>query len=240
MAVYLVGAGPYDMGLLTQKAIDILRCADVVLYDALVNPQILEYCKTECIKQSVGKRKGKHQLPQDKINTLLIEYANSHEIVVRLKGGSPFVFGRGYEEVRALKDVSIEPIVISGVSATTAVPESFMIPLIDRAYSDSYRTITGHSIETFTEIVTPYHSRENLIILMGAHNSKKIVDILINKKSYPLDTPIAFLSKGSSEDSSMILSTLDDISQKDDEFFISLREMTPLIIYVGETLRCYQ
>jgi uroporphyrin-III C-methyltransferase len=236
--VYLVGAGSGDVELLTLKAVNILKKADVVLYDALVNPEILKYCKSDSIKESVGKRKGKHLLSQDKINSLIVEYAKSHEVVVRLKGGTPFVFGRGYEEVRALKEHKIETVVVSGVSASTAVPESFMIPLIDREYSDSYRTITGHDIEKFDEIVTDYHTRENLIIVMGAHNSKKIVDILIDKKAYPKDTPIAFLSKGTTPEASSIVSTLENISKKDEEFFVKLKSMTPLIIYIGDTIKC--
>lgn len=236
--VYLIGAGAGDIELLTLKAVNILKQADVVLYDALINEDIFEFCKSDVKKVNVGKRKGKHLLPQNEINKLILEYAKENEVVVRLKGGTPFVFGRGFEEVRFLRSHGIEPTVISGVSSTTAVPEFFMIPLIDRNYSDSYRTITGHNIETFNDIVTPFNKRENLIILMGAHNTKEIVEILIEKKSYPSETPIAFMSRGYFEDNKIIISTLGEVNQKDEAFFNGLRNLTPLIIFVGETIKC--
>lgn len=182
--VYLVGAGPGDIELFTLKAINILKKADVILYDALVNPEFTQFCKKDTIKIDVGKRKGKHLKNQEEINELLIKYAKMNKEVVRLKGGTPFVFGRGYEEVKALKQIGITPKIISGVSSTTSVPESFMIPSIDRSFSDSYRTITGHDLNIFNEIITSYHERENLIIMMGAHKAKQIVQSLL-KNSFP-------------------------------------------------------
>jgi len=233
--IYLVGAGPGDVELLTIKAANILKQADVVLYDALVNPKALEFCKAGVIKEYVGKRKDKHLKKQDEINTLLVEYGRTHEIVVRLKGGTPFVFGRGYEEVRAIKDAGFEPVIISGVSATTSVPESFMIPSIDRKFNDSYRTITGHDIEIFDDIVTKYHPRENLVIMMGVHNLKNIVNVLI-KKNFPLDLPIAILSKGSTPDASKLTFTIGEIEKKAEDFFIEIKTLTPAIIFVGESV----
>lgn len=238
MSVYLVGAGSGDVELLTIKALNILKIADVILYDALINKEILSYAKSDAIKISVGKRKGHHLLAQEYINEEILKYAKSYDIVVRLKGGTPFVFGRGYEEVRHLRAHDIEPIVISGVSASTSVPEYFMIPLIDREYSDSYRTITGHCIDTFDSIVTPYHTRENLIILMGAHNTKEITNILIHKKSYPIDTPIAFLSQGYSANATKLISTLGEVAKSDDSFFEHIKTLTPLIMYIGDTIKC--
>lgn len=234
--VYLVGAGPGDIELFTLKAVKVLEKADVVLYDALVNPEFERFCKEECIKINVGKRKGKHIKNQDEINELLLKYAKSHENVVRLKGGSPFVFGRGYEEVSALKSQNINPIIISGVSATTSVPESFMIPSIDRTFSDSYRTITGHDLDIFNEIVTSYHKRENLVIMMGAYKAKAIVASLL-EKGFPTNTPIAYLSKGTTKDQQCIVMTLEEVSKKDDEFFEELKKLTPIITFVGETIK---
>lgn len=233
--VYLVGAGAGDVELLTLKAVNILKKADVVLYDALVNEECFEFCKKDVLKIAVGKRKGHHSKKQEEINMLLVEYAQSHNVVVRLKGGTPFVFGRGYEEVRAIKHAGLEPVVISGVSSTTCVPESFMIPLIDRKFNDSYRTITGHDIEVFDEIVTTYHKRENLVIMMGIHNLKNIVKNLISK-GFPLETPIAILSKGTTKDESKLVSTLDEISKNNDDFFTDIKALTPAIIFVGQTV----
>ena len=233
--IYLVGAGPGDVELLTLKAVNILKIADVVLYDALVNPEALEFCKEGVIKEYVGKRKDKHLKKQEDINSLLVEYGKTHEVVVRLKGGTPFVFGRGYEEVRAIKDAGFEAEIISGVSATTSVPESFMIPSIDRKFNDSYRTITGHDLEVFSDIVTAYHARENLVIMMGVYNLKNIVNTLISK-GFPLDLPIAILSKGSTKDASKFVSTLEEIQNKDDDFFTEIRSLTPAMIFVGASV----
>ena len=233
--IYLVGAGPGDVELLTLKAVNILKQADVVLYDALVNPEALDFCKADVIKEYVGKRKDKHLKKQEDINSLLVEYGKTHEVVVRLKGGTPFVFGRGYEEVRAIKDAGFEAEIISGVSATTSVPESFMIPSIDRKFNDSYRTITGHDLEVFSDIVTAYHARENLVIMMGVYNLKNIVNTLISK-GFPLDLPIAILSKGSTPDASKFVSTLEEIQNKNDEFFTEIRSLTPAMIFVGASV----
>lgn len=233
--VYLVGAGPGDIELFTLKAINILKKADVILYDALVNPEFTQFCKKDAIKIDVGKRKGKHLKNQEEINELLIKYAKMNKEVVRLKGGTPFVFGRGYEEVKALKQIGITPKIISGVSSTTSVPESFMIPSIDRSFSDSYRTITGHDLNIFNEIITSYHERENLIIMMGAHKAKQIVQSLL-KKQFPKNTPIAYLSKGTTKDEKCIISTLEEINNKDDKFFEELKNLTPIITYVGNTI----
>jgi len=234
--IYLVGAGPGDVELLTLKAVNLLKQADVVLYDALVNPKALDFCKDDVIKEYVGKRKDKHLKKQEDINALLVEYGKSHQTVVRLKGGTPFVFGRGYEEVRAIKDAGFEAVIISGVSATTSVPESFMIPSIDRKFNDSYRTITGHDIEIFNDIVSKYHPRESLVIMMGVHNLKNIVNSLI-EKDFPLDLPLAILSKGSTKDASKIVSTIGKVAQKDDSFFLEIKSLTPAIIFVGASVK---
>jgi uroporphyrin-III C-methyltransferase len=233
--VYLVGAGAGDIELLTLKAVNILKKADVILIDALVNEDIYQFCKNNVIKVNVGKRKGKHLKNQDEINALLIDYANKYDVVVRLKGGTPFVFGRGYEEVTALKKANFEPVIISGVSATTSVPEAFMIPLVDRNFNDSYRTITGHNMAKFNSIITNYHDRENLIIMMAIHNLKDIINSLL-QKNYPKDLPLAILSKGTTKEQSKIISTIDDISKKDEEFFVNIKELTPAIIFVGKTV----
>jgi uroporphyrin-III C-methyltransferase len=230
--IYLVGAGPGDVELLTLKAVNILKRADVVLYDALVNPEALDFCKADVVKEYVGKRKDRHLKKQSEINELLVEYGKTHEVVVRLKGGTPFVFGRGYEEVRAIKDAGFEPVIISGVSATTSVPESFLIPSIDRKFNDSYRTITGHDLDVFSNIVTSYHDRESLVVMMGIYNLKEIVNILLSK-GFPLDLPIAILSKGSTKDASKFVSTLDEIKNKNDLFFTEIRSLTPAMIFVG-------
>lgn len=233
--IYLVGAGPGDAELITLKALKILKIADVVLYDALVNQEILAFCKSDVITLNVGKRKNHHLKKQSEIHTLLVEYAKKYEVVVRLKGGTPFVFGRGYEEVRAIYDAGFEPIIISGVSATTSVPESFMIPSIDRDFNDSYRTITGHNIDVFQNIIREYHERENLVIMMGIHNLSAIVNTLL-ERDFPPQTPLAILSKGTTKEAKKMTFTLEELSHKDALFFHQIKSLTPAIIFVGKTL----
>jgi len=233
--IYLVGAGPGDIELLTLKAVNILKIADVVLFDALVNHEVFQFCKEDVVKVNVGKRKNHHLKTQEEINKLLIKYANNHDVVIRLKGGTPFVFGRGYEEVRAIVDSGFNPVVISGVSSTTSVPESFMLPLVDRKFNDSYRTITGHDIDIFNEIITSFHEREIIEIMMGIHNVKKIVDSLLNK-DFPANLPIAILSNGTKKEAQMMISTLKEIDNQADSFFNDLKKLTPAIILVGRAI----
>ena len=233
--VYLLGAGPGDVELLTLKAVKLLERADIVLYDALVNPEILNFCKEDAVLENVGKRKDKHFKSQDEINVLLIKYAKTAKCVVRLKGGTPFVFGRGYEEVRALREAGFTAIIHSGVSATTAVPESFMIPLVDRKYNDSYRTITGHNMDVFKEIVRHYVPRENLVIMMGVHNLESIGTYLL-KIGFPPHIPLAVLSKGTTVEAQHIRTTLKDIADKDKDFFKELQTLTPAIIFIGQSI----
>lgn len=230
--VYLVGAGAGDVELLTLQALKILQKADVILYDALVSSEVLEFAKMSALLINVGKRKANHSKKQEEINQLLQHYSKSHDIVVRLKGGTPFVFGRGYEEVRALEEVGITPTIISGVSSTTSVPESFMIPLIDRVYNDSYRTITGHDIELFSQIVTSYHPRESLVVMMGVYNLQKIVQHLLSV-GYPRDISLAILSKGTTPQAKKKLFTLEELSSKEEEFFVTLYSLTPAILFIG-------
>ncbi|RXJ78812.1 uroporphyrinogen-III C-methyltransferase [Arcobacter sp. F155] len=233
--IYLVGAGPGELDLLTLKAVKIIEQADVILYDALVNEEVFQFCKENCLKVNVGKRKGKHLKQQEEINDLLVGYAKTHEVVVRLKGGTPFVFGRGYEEVRAIKEAGFDVEIVSGVSSTTSVPESFMLPLVDRKFNDSYRTITGHDIDVFKSIVKSYHDRENLIIMMGVHNIKNIVEYLLSI-DFPKDLPISVLSKGTTNSSSQRIFSLDEVNNQNEEFFEELKKLTPAILFIGRTI----
>jgi len=235
--VYLIGAGPGDIELLTIKAVNILKTADVVLYDALVNTDMFCFCKDDAIKINVGKRKDHHLKKQEEINELIVQYAKKHNVVVRLKGGTPFVFGRGYEEVRAITNNGFEAVIISGVSSTTSVPESFMLPLVDRKFNDSYRTITGHDIDTFNEIITTFHERETIEIMMGIHNLKHIVDSLLDK-GFPKDLPLAILSNGTKKEAKKITSTLKELSNKEESFFEDTKKLTPAIILIGRAIKC--
>lgn len=233
--VYLVGAGFGTPDYLTLKAVELLKNADCVLYDALLQVDCLNFCSDSCEKIFVGKRKSNHHLDQFEINRLLLESAQKYTHVVRLKGGTPTVFGRGFEEMEYLRSHGIESEFIPGVSSSTGVPESFGIPIIDRNHNDAFRVITGHVASKLESILTPYQPRENLMILMGAGNARKIVDLLLQEKSYPPEVPIAFLCHGGHEDAQKIVMRLQEAAQQDEGFFQKIRKSTPLIIFVGQT-----
>lgn len=142
--VYLVGAGPGDPELITLKGIKALKEADVVLYDHLANPALLDYCRDEAEKIFVGKYKGNHTLPQEKINELLLEHTSNGETVVRLKGGDPSIFGRGGEELMALANLGYEVRVVPGVTSALGVAATTGLPLTHRDYASGVVFLTGH------------------------------------------------------------------------------------------------
>lgn len=233
--VYLVGAGFGTPEYLTLKTVELLKRADCVLYDALLKVECLDFCCDSCEKIFVGKRKNNHHVDQEEINRLLVENAKKHEMVVRLKGGTPSVFGRGFEEMAYLKSHGIESEFVPGVSSSTGVPESFGIPIVDRNHNDAFRVITGHVASKLESILTPYHPRENLMVLMGASNAQKIIQILVEQKSYPPEVPVAFLCRGGNEDAEKIVLSLQEALEKDAVFYKEIRKKTPLIIFVGTT-----
>lgn len=233
--VFLVGAGTGHAENLTLKAVAILKQADCVLYDALIDSDCLAFAKPGCELIYVGKRKGEHHMKQEEINQALCECTQRHDFVVRLKGGSPTVFGRGYEEVRCLKEIGITCEIVPGVSAINAVPEMFGIPLVDRKNNDSFRVVTGHHKETLSSILTPFHPRENLVILMGAHNTKQIIELLLHENHYPAFLPVSFLCKGGMPDRERIDMTLGEVENQPEHFFESLKFKTPVIIFIGRT-----
>ena len=178
--VYLVGAGPGDPKLLTVKAVELLKQADIVIYDRLVGEAILTLAKEKAEKIYVGKRTGKHEVPQDKITELIIEKAQTGGTVVRLKGGDPFVFGRGGEEAEALVENGIEFEVVPGISSSVAAPMYAGIPLTHRDYAASVAIITGHragDAEKPINWAKIADAVDTLVILMGvesitSHNRK--------------------------------------------------------------------
>src|ERR1044071_1389220 len=168
--VYLVGAGPGDPGLLTVRGLDLLRSAEVIVYDRLVNKALLEEAPAKALRIFAGKAPGYHSLPQEEINAILIEHARAGRNVVRLKGGDPFVFGRGGEEAEALARAGIGFEVVPGVSSAIAVPAYAGIPLTHRKISSSFAVITGH--EACKEGAKIDWSRlasgiDTLVVLMG-------------------------------------------------------------------------
>lgn len=197
--VYLVGAGPGDPGLFTLKGKALLECADVVVHDALVSPAILAMINPQAEKINAGKRRGRHSLVQDEITQLLIVKAQDNSVVVRLKGGDPFVFGRGGEEMEDLVKVGVSVEVIPGITSGIAAPAYAGIPLTHRAYSSSVTFVTGHEAAGKYQPVVNWQAiargSETIVIYMGIHNLPYIVEQL-HLAGLSLDTPIALVRWG--------------------------------------------
>lgn len=231
----LVGAGPGDIELITLKAINILKQADVILYDALANEALLEYASQKAIKQFVGKRYGCHALSQSEINHLIVEYAYSHGHVVRLKGGDPFVFGRAQEEIDAAMAAGIEVQVVPGISSALAVPASQMIPLTCRGVNESFWVTTGttKSGEISKDIHLAAQSSATVIILMAMSKLEAIMDIFsLHGKN---ETPVAIIQDGTTNKEKMVIGTVRDITFKAQYADLG----NPAIIIVGEVVRLH-
>lgn len=233
--VFLTGAGPGDPELLTIKARRLIRRADVILYDRLVNESILSEAKKDVILVYVGKKDGRHTIPQDEINTLLYEYALKHKTVVRLKGGDPLVFGRGGEEAMYLYEKNIEFEFIPGISSAIAVPTYAGIPVTQRGINTSFRVLTGHQAACpkcgKDHGFDPGILRENetLVILMGLHGIGQIIESLIKNGVEP-STPCAVIENGTMPTQKCVVGTLESIVD------VSEGMGSPSIIVVGETV----
>ncbi len=208
--VFLVGAGPGDPELLTIKAYKVIKEADVILYDALVNREILELARKDCLKVYVGKRDGKHLLPQEEINELLYRFSRVYEKVVRLKGGDPFIFGRGGEELVFLINRGVEVEVIPGVSSAVAGPSSSYIPLTFRGISSSFAVITGHPNRNINW--KAFKDIDTLVILMGVKRRKEIAGELIDAGRNP-EEPVAFIENATLKEQREVFTTLRELSE---------------------------
>jgi uroporphyrinogen III methyltransferase/synthase len=234
--VYLVGAGPGDPGLITLKGFRLLKMADVVIYDRLVHPEILSEIPQEAEKLYVGKQCDHHTLPQDEINALMVQKAREGKIVVRLKGGDPFVFRRGAEEVLYLVQEGIEWEIVPGVTSATAVPAYAGIPITHREFSSMASIITGH--ETFSKDLTQLRydliapNDSTLVILMGMTNLKKIVDELTHH-GRPLTTPVCIITWGTYPEQQVLIGTMGNIVEKKETAGLQ----PPGIIVIGEVVR---
>lgn len=212
--VYLVGAGPGDPGLFTRRGLELLRRADVVIYDRLVNPELLDEAAPEALRIFASKRADVHHLPQEQINALMIAHARRGRSVVRLKGGDPFVFGRGGEEAEALAEAGIPFEIVPGVSAAVAVPAYAGIPLTHRKLSSSFAVVTGHE-DACKEAPTVDWARlatavDTLVVLMGARALPRIVAALLAHGRSP-ETPVALIRWGTTEAQETLTGTLADI-----------------------------
>jgi len=234
--VYLVGAGPGDPGLITEKGLRILKKTDVVVYDNLVNPELLGAVSEKSEKIYVGKRAGNHTLPQEKINQLLVQKARENRIVVRLKGGDPYVFGRGGEEALALREAGVPFEVVPGVTAGVAALSYAGIPATMRGFDSSLTFVTGHEDPTKngSDIHWPSLAKEKstLIFYMGMAHLSEIAEQLL-KNGKPPETPVAVVQRGTFPDQKVVEGTLTTIAEKARQ--AGMRP--PAIIVVGDVIR---
>ncbi|WP_299679374.1 uroporphyrinogen-III C-methyltransferase [uncultured Dokdonia sp.] len=227
----VVGAGPGDPDLITIKAIKTLATADVVLYDALVNPVLLDYAPN-AEKIFVGKRKGCYVYQQEQINDLIISRAFSHGHVVRLKGGDPFVFGRGAEELDVVSEYSIETAMVPGISSALAVPAYQGIPLTKRGSAESFWVITGttKSHKMSTDVALAAQSNATVAILMGMSKLGEIVSAFA--KAGKEKIPVAIIQNGTRDDEKTGFGTIETI-----EKVVAEKKLTsPAIIVIGKVV----
>ncbi|MCW5907666.1 MAG: uroporphyrinogen-III C-methyltransferase [Chitinophagales bacterium] len=228
----LVGAGPGDPELITLKGLKAIRSAKVILFDALVSEELLDYAPASCIKKYVGKRYGEASLPQEEINRLIIEYALEYGEVVRLKGGDPFVFGRATEEIDFAESFGMETEIIPGLSSVTAVPAAAKIALTQRGVSRGFRVITATtSDEQLSEnILCAAKCNETVVVLMGMNKLKVIAEVFSANGKDKL--PVAVIQSGTTRSEKIILGRIDNIVSKVNE----AQAGSPGIIVIGETV----
>ncbi len=231
--VYLVGAGPGDPKLLTVKAVELLKEADVVIYDRLgVGEEILNMAPKKAEKIFVGKRTGNHEVPQDQITGLIIKKAKEGGKIVRLKGGDPFIFGRGGEEAEALVENGIEFEVVPGVSSSVAAPMYAGIPLTHRDYAASVAIITGHragDAEKVIDWVKIANAVDTMVILMGVESLDGIVSKLL-EGGVSADKPVAMVESGTYPQQRTLIATLGTIVKQAEAKQIK----PPSVIVIGE------
>lgn len=233
--VYIVGGGPGDPELITLKALKALSKADVVIYDALVPKELLRFVKKNAKLIFAGKKPRRHTYTQEEINRILYNYALQGKVVVRLKGGDPYVFGRGEEEAEYLAEKGVECEVIPGVTSAVAVPAYAGIPVTSRKVASSVAIVTGREAEEkrvkrvkLDEIAKCV---DTIVILMGVGTLKESIESI--RRSLPGDTPVAVISKGAMPEQKVVVGTLKDIVEKARK----ARVEPPAVIVVGEVVR---
>lgn len=235
--VFLVGAGPGDPDLLTLKAVRLIQQADVVFYDRLVSPAILEYCNSKAEMHYVGKAKANHAVPQADINQLLADHARLGKTVLRLKGGDPFIFGRGGEEIELLAEQQIPFQVVPGITAASGCSSYAGIPLTHRDYAQSVRFVTGHLKDGTANL--PWHElihpQQTLVIYMGLTGISHISQELI-AHGMSADTPIALIEKGTLPEQKVYTSTLAEIA----DVIASNAISAPTLTIIGDVVKLHE
>ena len=212
--ITLVGAGPGDPDLITVKGLKAIQSADVILYDALVTEEILIHAPAHALKVYVGKRANNHRYPQDEINLMIVQMAYNHGHIVRLKGGDPFIFGRGHEELEYARSFNIPVTIVPGISSCIAVPELQEVPLTRRGVNESFWVITGttSSGKISDDIELAAQSSATVVILMGMRKIVEITDLF--KKYGKADTAAMVIRNGSRPDEKHYTGTVDNIADK--------------------------
>jgi len=230
--VILVGAGPGDPGLLTLRAVEALKSADIVVHDGLIDPRVLDYAPAYAQRISVAKQRARHTLSQDAINALIVAHVKAGSIVVRLKGGDPFVFGRGGEEVEAVRAAGLPVEVVPGVSAALGCAAEAMLPLTHRDWSSAVSFVAGQCKGLGEQDWSGLAGQgRTLVIYMGVANARAIADKLMADGVAP-DMPVAVLERGTLEGARALrtlLADLGDMVERD-------RVKSPAIIVVGEVV----
>lgn len=229
----LVGAGPGDAELLTIKGLNALKTANVVLYDALVNKEILNFAPKDALKVYVGKRKGHHGYTQEQINALIVDFTFTHGHVVRLKGGDSFVFGRGLEEINHAKTFNVETGVIPGISSAIGVPALSGISVTHRGTSESFWVITGTTKENrlSQDILSAAKTNATIVVLMGLSKLREITEVFIAEGKENM--AIAIIQNGSLPNQKIAFGTIDTIVEIAEHENIK----APAIIVIGDVVK---
>ena len=234
--ITLVGAGPGDIELITLKGINALKTANVVLFDALVNKELLDFAPKDAVKIYVGKRNHNHAYTQEQINTLIVDMAYTYGHVVRLKGGDSFVFGRGQEELNYANAFNIDTSVVPGISSSISVPALAGIPVTHRGISESFWVITGTTKDNqlSKDVFLAAKTNATIVILMGLAKLKEIADIFA--KEGKANTAIALIQDGSLPTQKVAVGTINTIIDIAENNQIK----APAIIVIGEVVEQHQ
>ncbi|MFW9969820.1 MAG: uroporphyrinogen-III C-methyltransferase [Candidatus Odinarchaeota archaeon] len=237
--VYLIGAGPGDPELITLKALNVIKKADVIIYDRLIPKELLDYAPIEAEKIYVGKIPQKNTITQDQINQLLVQKAKEYNIVVRLKGGDPLLFGRGGEEIQYLHEAQILHQVIPGITSVQAASASFCIPFTHRKIASSIAIVTGHEDPSKEDNYVNWHkiakAVDTIIILMGIKHLKMIIDCII-ASDIDRNTKVAIIENVTKPGQRIIIGNLNNIINKAAK--INIR--APSVIIIGKVVNSFK
>ncbi len=234
--VYLVGAGPGDPGLITVRGLRALRASDVVVYDRLVHPDLLKEAPAAAVRIYAGKQAGRRATTQEAINTLLVAHARRGRTVTRLKGGDPFVFGRGGEECEALRAAGIRFEVVPGVTSAIAVPAYAGIPVTDRRYASAFTVVTGHECGTPSDLDWGALARLPVLVILMGHRALPEITRRLLKHGVRPETPAVVVSNGTTPHQQTAAGTLATISPLARTAGLE----SPSVLIVGEVARLHE